>query len=120
PCEDSAVKLACLTVDDCEVVSICNLERTFVLSAPAIRYWVPFLHGLGELFERLCCEPLPAPRPRPHVPTQTPGVVDIEREPRFMMQTAPASRYLDEAPRFASLLRFVGVDETSLRSAVDL
>ena len=48
PCDDSAVKLACLTVDDCEVISICNLERTFVLSAPAIRYWVPFLHALGE------------------------------------------------------------------------
>ncbi len=120
PCEDSAVKLACLTVDDCEVVNICNLERTFVLSAPAIRYWVPFLHGLGALFERLCCEPLRTPRPRPEPQIPRPDTIQVDREPRFMTQTAPASRHLDDVPRLGSLLRLVGVDDASLRSAVDL
>jgi hypothetical protein len=37
-CEDDAVKLAGLTIEDCDVTRICNLERTFVLSGPAMRY----------------------------------------------------------------------------------
>ena len=55
PCDDTAVLLACMTVENCEVIDICNLERTFVLSWPAMRYWVPWFSGIGELFEELCC-----------------------------------------------------------------
>lgn len=55
PCDDTAVLLACLTVENCEVVDICNLERTFVLSWPAMRYWVPWFGQIGEMFEDLCC-----------------------------------------------------------------
>ena len=58
PCEDSAVLLACFDVQDCKVVKICNLERTFVLSPAAVRYWLPPLQLLGNLIERLCCDPL--------------------------------------------------------------
>lgn len=55
PCDDTAVLLACLTVENCEVVDICNLERTFVLSWPAMRYWVSWIGKIGELLEDLCC-----------------------------------------------------------------
>jgi hypothetical protein len=55
PCDDTSVLLACLTVKDCEVVDICNLKRKFVISGPALRYWVPPLNWLGEVLERLCC-----------------------------------------------------------------
>jgi hypothetical protein len=58
PCNDTAVLLACLEVDDCQVVKVCNLERTFVLSPSAVRYWLPPLQLLGNLLERLCCDPL--------------------------------------------------------------
>ena len=54
-CDDSGVLLACLVVKDCEVVEICNLKRKFVLSGPALRYWLPPLNWLGELLEKLCC-----------------------------------------------------------------
>jgi hypothetical protein len=54
PCEDPGVLLACLDVQDCEVVKICNLERTFVLTPVALRHWLP-LHWVGEVLERLCC-----------------------------------------------------------------
>lgn len=58
PCDDTAVLLACLKIRDCEVIDICNLERTFVLSPVAFRYWVPPLHWLGEFIEKLCCQPI--------------------------------------------------------------
>lgn len=56
PCDDMGVLLACLRVQECEVIDICNLDRTFVLSPVAFRYWLPPLHMIGELFEKLCCE----------------------------------------------------------------
>ena len=55
-CEDPAVKLACVQIDDCTVCQICNLERTFLLTEHNLRYWIPLLHGFGEALERLCCE----------------------------------------------------------------
>jgi hypothetical protein len=55
PCDDPAVLLACLRVEGCDVVDICNLERTFVLTPVALRYWMPFLRSLGEALERVCC-----------------------------------------------------------------
>jgi hypothetical protein len=38
-CEDTSVLLACLTVENCRVEDICNLERTFVISPVNLRYW---------------------------------------------------------------------------------
>ena len=58
PCDDSGVLLACLDIEDCEVVKVCNLERTVVISPKAVRYWLPPVQLLGNLFERLCCDPL--------------------------------------------------------------
>lgn len=60
PCEDPAVLLACLEVRDCEVVDICNLERTYVLSAVAFRHWVP-TYFFGDLLEWLCCAEIAPP-----------------------------------------------------------
>ncbi|MGA9770384.1 MAG: hypothetical protein WBV94_15200 [Blastocatellia bacterium] len=57
PCEDSGVLLACFDVQECKVVKVCNLERTFVLSPAAVRYWMPPLQLLGNLVETLCCDP---------------------------------------------------------------
>jgi hypothetical protein len=56
PCDDEAVKLACLEVVDCKVTNICNLERTFLLTENNLRYWIPLIHQLGEALERVCCE----------------------------------------------------------------
>lgn len=58
PCNDSAVLLACLEVADCEVIKICNLERSLVLSPAAVRYWLPPLQLIGNLAERFCCDSL--------------------------------------------------------------
>jgi len=37
------------------VARICNLERKFVLSPSAVRYWFPPIGLLGELVENFCC-----------------------------------------------------------------
>ena len=55
-CCDTSVLLACLTVEQCEVVDICNMSRRFVLSPTAMSYWLPPLGWIGKLAERLCCE----------------------------------------------------------------
>jgi len=57
PCDDSAVLLACLDWEECEVKRICNMERTFVMSPAAVRYWLPPLQLVGNLLERFCCVP---------------------------------------------------------------
>jgi len=54
-CDDTGVLLACITVCDCQVIDICNLERTFVLTWPTIRYWIPEIAKIGNAFESLCC-----------------------------------------------------------------
>lgn len=56
PCDDMGVLLACFEFEDCKVTRICNLERTYVISAPALRHWLPIAQW-GREFERLCCEP---------------------------------------------------------------
>lgn len=61
-CEDTAVLLACLEVQDCEVIKICALERTFVPSAPALRYWLP-AYLAGAAVEQFCCTPVKLPPP---------------------------------------------------------
>jgi hypothetical protein len=54
PCDDTGVLLACLKLQDCAVVEICNMQRHFVITPTALRYWLSF----GE-WERLvaawCC-----------------------------------------------------------------
>ncbi|HEX5062215.1 MAG TPA: hypothetical protein VFV99_22750 [Kofleriaceae bacterium] len=39
PCDDPGVLLACITVDACNVVQICNTDREYVLAPSTLRYW---------------------------------------------------------------------------------
>jgi hypothetical protein len=55
-CDDPGVLLACLTVQDCQVKNICNMERDFVLTPLAIRYWIPEIQRFGEMIEEWCCQ----------------------------------------------------------------
>lgn len=55
-CDDTDVLLACLEVCDCTVVRICNAERDYVISGPALRYWLP-TGPLHEWLESFCCRP---------------------------------------------------------------
>jgi hypothetical protein len=57
PCDDLGVLLACLEVESCEVVRICNLERTIVPTPVALRHWLPF-QFLSSLAAALCCRDL--------------------------------------------------------------
>ena len=54
-CDDSDVLLACLEVRDCAVVQICSTVRDWVISGPALRYWIPDLAEFHELLEDYCC-----------------------------------------------------------------
>ena len=60
-CTDLGVLLACLEVRDCEVVRICNLERKFVLTPVALRYWFPILCQIGQAIEEQCCPAVDCP-----------------------------------------------------------
>ncbi len=55
PCDDTAILLACLEIEDCEVVDICNMSRRFVLSPAALRYWLP-VSLIGDLLRKFCCD----------------------------------------------------------------
>jgi len=52
PCTDLGVLLACLEVDECEVVEICNLVRKLVLTPVSIDYWLP---RACRTLTDLCC-----------------------------------------------------------------
>jgi hypothetical protein len=54
-CDDPAVLLACLEWKDCKVTDICNIERKWVITWPNVRYWIPWIGELGEVWEQLCC-----------------------------------------------------------------
>ena len=54
-CDDSDVLLACLEVRDCAVVRICSTVRDWVISGPALSYWIPELAELHERLEDYCC-----------------------------------------------------------------
>jgi hypothetical protein len=54
-CDDTALLLACVELDGCNVVDICNLSRRFVLSPAAMRYWLP-ANLVGDLLKRFCCD----------------------------------------------------------------
>jgi hypothetical protein len=60
PCDDPGLLLACITIEQCKVKDICNLDRQFVLSPVAIRYWIPEITRIGRAIEKACC---PAPCP---------------------------------------------------------
>jgi hypothetical protein len=62
-CDDPAVLLATVEVEDCDVTYICNLERTIPLTGTALAWWLP-VQELAWLLDKVCCE---LPR-KPHRP----------------------------------------------------
>jgi hypothetical protein len=117
PCEDQGVKLACVEVEDCEVLRICNLERKFVLSWPAIRYWVPLLKNIGDAFESLCCE---LGRKLEYRPVKRDTVeAPIEYRSRHFQEAAPRSAVVEEEP-LSGLLRFANVSPENAASGAAL
>jgi hypothetical protein len=62
-CTDTGVLLACVTVQDCCVKEICNLDREFVLTGPNLRYWFPEIQWLGCEIEKCCCSSHECERP---------------------------------------------------------
>ena len=51
PCDDLCVPLASVEVRCCQVMAVCILVRTLIISPAALGYWIP----LHELLEALCC-----------------------------------------------------------------
>jgi hypothetical protein len=111
PCEDPGVKLACLDVDDCEVIYICNLERTYVLSAVAFRYWLPLLHQIGEFLEKFCCE---WPRHLTIPPREKPKR-EYDPQLRYFVDTL-----VKAPPELTDILKVVGINEDTARSTINL
>lgn len=106
PCEDQGVLLACLKVRDCEVVDICNMSRRFVLSPVALRYWLPPIGAVGELFQRFCCEfdlgKTFDPRPRP---------VPVDPRDDVVSLTAVRAEEMTIAKSFAPAVSAAAIDE---------
>ena len=116
PCEDTAVKLACVEIEACEVTRICNLERTYVLSWPTMRYWIPFLCEIGNQFERLCCE---FPK-KLHPGRKKKEQVVFDRNLEYYRRTAPTARVLDDKPAVSNLLRMANINEKSVASTLNI
>ncbi len=126
PCEDASVLLACLTVEECEVTDICNLERTFVLSSTALRYWVPLLQALGSVFEKLCCEvrfklPFQYPRAKERTnPTDDAEISKTVAPTGLVMMMAPAHLAVERSEPVAAMLRATGLKSRTAGSFVNL
>jgi hypothetical protein len=120
PCDDTAVLLACLTVEKCEVVDICNLERTFVLSWPAMRYWVPWFGAIGDQFERLCCpsglEKTYTSQAWDYAKVEGPAsapMIAMNMRSGTMSRTAELSRLIEHRSSIERALRFVSPSATT-------
>jgi hypothetical protein len=102
PCDDTALLLACVELDGCDVIDLCNMSRTFVLSPAAMRYWLP-VNLIGDALKTLCCnldlsglfevEQERGRVERPPVPPQTPGMPTEN----VAMGKAPASAVKENA-----------------------
>ncbi len=111
PCDDMGVLLACLEIENCQVTRVCNLERKFVITSVAARYWFP-LSEYGDQLEELCC-----PIPRRHMTlldTQTPVLSD----------SSPVMRSIDSLfgggslTNFAQMATSSELDSLRLRTAL--
>ena len=99
-CEDTDVLLACVEVRDCEVVSICNAERDYVVSGSALRYWLP-VGLLHQRIESLCC---PA-KPRRDATKEPAGLAFQKAGFGIGDPTAPVPWELLSLPQPAEVLR---------------
>lgn len=120
PCDDTGVLLACLTMQDCQVTDICNLERKFVLTGPNLRYWLP-IDLFGDVLEALCCTPLKVKveEPQPEVPGQPPAPPAGVAAPFALRSVvAPRKAHEDRDELQALLIEHVrvafGLDERNL------
>lgn len=124
-CDDPAVKLACVQIDDCNVCEICNLERTFLLTEPNLRYWMPLLHSFGEGLERLCCDV--AGRFRRQVPTPAPGRDGVlaqhqalRQQTAFFRSGAQLGTWGASTAAFPTLVRLTGLDVHDARAGMNI
>ncbi|MDF3020071.1 MAG: hypothetical protein K0Q92_1374 [Steroidobacteraceae bacterium] len=125
-CDDSGVKLACVTVYDCEVCEICNLERTFLLTESNLRYWLPFLHGFGEALEKLCCEFAGRFRIRddsrrlPDGASIDTAALELRKQSNYFRTGAQLGNTAASMELFPHIARVTGVDLGAARSALNL
>jgi len=116
-CTDTGVLLACLKVRDCEIVDICNLERKFVVSSAAVRYWNVPGRFFKQLMEYVCCE---LPRTAEKMVRTAPrkltlgDVTGLMPEGRLFAETQPRQQDV------STLLRFTGLSADQLPLASDL
>jgi hypothetical protein len=54
-CTDGCVSLGKVTVDGCDVVDVCELDRHWVLTPRAVEYWYPIVEYQREALEERCC-----------------------------------------------------------------
>ncbi len=107
-CEDPRVLLARLTVAGCEVTKICNLERTFVLTMVALRYWVPLMRELGNLLEKFCCTPLFKQKPTGDI---SPGRYDT---PEYFNSYSQAAMPLTFDSQLSQTLSATGIPQDNV------
>ena len=124
-CEDPAVKLACVQIDDCNVCQICNLERIFLLTEHNLRYWIPLLHSFGEALERLCCEFADRFRIRIRPPLNNPDElpaqhVVLKSQTAFFKSGNQFGELAASNEVFANLVRLVGLDVNDVRSSLNI
>jgi hypothetical protein len=120
PCEDPAVLLACLDVEDCEVVEICNLERTFAPSWPGLQYWLPAFSRLGSILERICC---PGEEQKAeHAGATTPGASSLRwtRASELMRRSGDVAYAYRYRSRIEGVLRFAVPDPMHASTIVGL
>ncbi|NHZ89626.1 hypothetical protein F2P45_11465 [Massilia sp. CCM 8733] len=124
-CDDAAVKLACVRIDDCNVCEICNLERTFLLTEHNLRYWMPLLHTFGEGLERLCCDfadrfrrDSPTPAPNPHELSSTHGA--LKKQTAFFKSGSRLGDLSAFGEAFPNLVRLTGLDVNDVRSSLNI
>ncbi len=106
-CDDPRVLLARLTVVDCDVTRICNLERTFALTAVALRYWVPILGSIGDALERLCCTLVPELEPSPRT-------TDAFDNPEYYADFASAAMPVAAESQLSRTLTYTGVPRDNI------
>lgn len=122
PCTDTGVLLACVKVKDCDVVEICNMERSFVLAPASMRYWMPPLRWLGDLLEKVCCTDISLPVPKPaqkgegRLGESRPLMMQGGRAPRNVIQSV--SRIVSDAAA-AKGMRLPRLEPATFRRAFD-
>ena len=124
-CEDPAVKLACVQIDDCDVCEICNLERTFLLTEPNLRYWIPLLHAFGQGLERLCCDfadrfRVRAPRPSIRTDDLPAQHAALKRQTAFFQSGSQLGALAASSEVFPNLMRFTGLDGGDVRASLNI